>query len=111
MQKANIYEGIMRGLQEAVEFKKGDLSKGRVRIHTKIDPVHVASYKPADVLKVRRTLNLSQRGFAAAIGVSTRTVEAWENGRSVPSGVATRMLHLIETDNSLIDKLIIRNNG
>jgi DNA-binding transcriptional regulator YiaG len=35
-------------------------------------------------------------------------VEAWEAGKSMPSGVATRMLYLIEADHSLVDKLVVR---
>jgi len=106
-----VYQGIMQGLQEAIEYKKGDLSKGRVRIHTKVSSVPVSTYKPADVAKIRKILDLSQRGLAVALGVSPRTVEAWESGKSVPSGVATKILYLIENDNSLVEKLIIRSNG
>jgi len=109
MAELKVYEGIMQGLQEAIEYKNGDTKKARVRIHSKVDPTSISSYKPADVMKIRKNLNLSQRGFAVALGVSPRTVESWEAGMSTPSGVATRMLYLIESDNNLIDKLIQRS--
>lgn len=108
MAEFNVYEGIMQGLEEAIAFKNGDTSKARVRVLSTVDPVPVSPYKPADVAKLRKTLNMSQKGFASAIGVSPRTVEAWEAGKSIPSGVATRMLYLIDKDHSLVDKLIIR---
>jgi len=108
MAEFNVYEGIMQGLQEAVEYKKGNAVNAKVRVHSKVDPINVSVYTPTDVIKIRMALNLSQKGLAYAIGVSPRTVESWEAGKSSPSGVATRILHLIEADNSLIDRLIER---
>jgi len=104
----NLYDSLKQSLEDAIAFKNGDKSKARVRTFSTASPVNVMPYKPADVAKLRRSLNLSQRNFATAIGVSPRTVEAWEAGKSIPNGVATRMLYLIENDNSLIDRLVIR---
>ena len=104
----DFFDGLKQGLEEALEFAKGDASKARVRVRSVVDAVAVASYNPADVAKLRKDLDLSQRGFATAIGVSPRTIEAWEAGKSIPSGVATRMLYLIESDHSLVDKLVVR---
>ena len=108
MTKYNVYEGIMQGLNEAIEFKNGNNTKARVRILSTVDPVIISTYKSDDVSRLRKALNMSQRGLAAAIGVSPRTVESWEAGKSAPSGVATRMLYLLETDHSLVDKLVVR---
>jgi len=104
----NLYDSLKQSLEDAIAFKNGDKSKARVRTFSTASPVNVMPYKPADVAKLRRSLNLSQRNFATAIGVSPRTVEAWEAGKSIPNGVATRMLYLIENDNSLVDRLVIR---
>ena len=104
----DFFDGLKQGLEEAFAFAKGDASKARVRVLSTVDPVHVSPYNSVEVARLRKTLNLSQRGFATAIGVSPRTVEAWEAGKSIPSGVATRMLYLIEADNSLVDKLVVR---
>ena len=104
----NLYDNLKESLEDAIAFAKGDTSKARVRVLSTVDSIPVAPYKPAEVAQLRRTLNMSQRGFATAIGVSPRTVEAWEAGKSEPSGVATRMLYLIDKDPSLVDKLVIR---
>ena len=108
MEKFNVYEGIMQGLQEAIEYKTGDTSNARVRIFSTVDPIQLTTYEPDEIAKLRIGLNLSQKGFAMAIGVSPRTVESWEAGRSAPGGVATRMLYIIKEDNSLVDKLVAR---
>ena len=104
----DFFDGLKQGLEEALAFAKGNTSKARVRVLSTVDPVQVSPYNPAEVARLRKNLNLSQRGFATAIGVSPRTVEAWEAGKSMPSGVATRMLYLIEADHSLVDKLVVR---
>jgi len=104
----NVYDGIMQGLQEAIEYKNGDTSRARTRIRSTVTPVQVSAYNCADVAKLRKNLALSQKGFAAALGVSPRTVESWETGRSIPGGIAMRILYLIENDNSLVDKLVVR---
>lgn len=36
--------------------------------------------------------------FARWFGVSTRTVEVWENGRNKPSGPSSRLLGLLQSN-------------
>jgi len=38
------------------------------------------------------------------MGVSIKTVEAWEAGINQPSGSSSRLLHMMELDNDLIEK-------
>lgn len=42
------------------------------------------------VKEVRRQLGLSQEELAHALGVSFATVNRWENGKTVPSKLATK---------------------
>ncbi|MCA1957762.1 MAG: helix-turn-helix domain-containing protein, partial [Nitrospira sp.] len=44
------------------------------------------------VVRVRLKSGLSQTEFAAALGVSKRTLEQWEQGRRQPSGAAKQLL-------------------
>ena len=108
MSEFNVYEGIMQGLNEAIQYRHGKNKEVRVRILSTVEPVPVAEYKPDDVVRLRTDLKMSQRSLATTIGVSPRTVESWEAGKSMPNSVATRMLFLIETDHSLVDRLVIR---
>ena len=48
------------------------------------------------VVRVRLKSGLSQADFAAALGVSKRTVEQWEQGRREPSGPAQALLRIAE---------------
>lgn len=48
------------------------------------------------VVQVRLKSGLSQAQFAAALGVSKRTLEQWEQGRREPSGAAKQLLKIAE---------------
>ncbi|NMA38364.1 MAG: helix-turn-helix domain-containing protein [Papillibacter sp.] len=102
MQEFKVYEGIIQGLEEAIEYKKGNRSKGRVSVRE----IPVFDYMPSDITRIRLKLNLSQRNMAKVLGVSPRTVEAWEAGRNRISGTAKNLLYLIDSDNSLVNKLV-----
>ena len=53
---------------------------------------------------------MSQEMFAKVMGVSKKTVEAWEAGTNKPIGTARRMLSLIQSDSTLVTKykIVIR---
>ncbi len=47
----------------------------------------------ADLVRdLRRQLNLSQEKFACQLGVSFKTVNRWENGHTVPSPMALKLI-------------------
>jgi putative transcriptional regulator len=48
------------------------------------------------IVRVRLKSGLSQAQFAAALGVSKRTLEQWEQGRREPSGAAKQLLKIAE---------------
>ena len=50
----------------------------------------------SQVGRVRLKSGLSQSQFAAALGVSKRTLEQWEQGRREPSGAAQTLLKIAE---------------
>lgn len=97
------FDALMLSLEDAVAFTKGDTTRGRI-VEVEI-PDSVPVYKAEDVIRARKSLKLTQSAFAFAIGVSTGTVEAWEAGKNEPSGIANRLLHLLEEDHSLLERL------
>jgi putative transcriptional regulator len=50
----------------------------------------------SQVVRIRLKSGLSQAQFAAALGVSKRTLEQWEQGRREPSGAAKQLLKIAE---------------
>lgn len=102
MSEANTaFSSIMTGLNEAIEYQKGNL-KGVKRRRVTISPL--PNYTAETIRAIRNTLNLSQIVFAKALGVSTKTIEAWESGRNKPQGPALRMLQLLKTDTRVLEE-------
>ncbi|NLM11398.1 MAG: helix-turn-helix domain-containing protein [Clostridiaceae bacterium] len=104
----NVYDSIIKGLNEAIEYEKGNLR------NVKTDRLKVASlpcYRGKQIREIRTRLNLSQQVFAAVFGVSKKTVEAWESGRNIPQGPAQRMLQLMNKDEDLLRKYAIMESG
>jgi putative transcriptional regulator len=104
----NLYDELKTSLEEAVAYSKGDKSKARVITRAVVREQPVPKYGAQGVAEVRKKLNLSQRNFALAMGVSPRTVEAWEAGVNTPSGSSRRLLYLLEKDGALVSYLIQR---
>ena len=95
---SSVYESIIAGLNEAVEDAGGSDKRLKRRVVT---IVPVKEYGAEEVRSIRNSTGLSQRLFAGYMGVSEKTVEAWESGRNQPSGAASRILHMMEMDSEL----------
>lgn len=98
---SSLYESIMAGLNEAVEDAK---NKEKTLPRKKITVIPVKEYKPDEIKKIRNSTGMSQKTFAAYIGVSTKAVEAWEAGKNRPSGAASRILAMMEIDEKLVEE-------
>ena len=64
-----------------------------------------------DIKAIRKKLGFTQAVFAAVIGVSTKTVEAWETGTNQPIGPARRMISLIQFDPEILQSYHIVNEN
>lgn len=99
------FSEIKQGLVEAIQYEQKSLQDVTVH-HGKI--TGLATYSPADIKSIRIKANMTQRVFAAVVGVSIKTVEAWEGGRSKPDGAARRLLGLIDNNpNFAVENKII----
>lgn len=96
----SVYDSIMAGLTEAVEDVKSKDKKLKRRI---VSVVPVKVYKAKEIQDIRKKTGLSQKLFASYMGVSVKTVEAWETGINHPSGAASRILSMMEMDSNLIN--------
>lgn len=56
------------------------------------------SFTADEVRRVRKSLRASQAVFAKFIGISTSTLQDWEQGVYAPSGAARRLLEEIGND-------------
>lgn len=94
MAENKAFESIMKGLAESLEYAKGDTSKAR---RMTVTVAELPQYHDKEIKQIRENLNLTQRNFASVLGVSAKTVEAWESGRNIPQGTAQRFLQLLQT--------------
>ena len=87
----SLYEDLKQGLQEAIDYEKGD---GKAKSVTYvIEPVK--RYSNKEIRDIRNNAHMTQTVFADYMGVSKKTVEAWECGRIHPSGPACRLMYLL----------------
>ncbi len=94
----SVYESILQGLNEAVEYQKG-----KINARTAKCTVNPAPEFDADEIKeIRLSFGMTQMTFAEVMGVSVKTVEAWEAGTNKPIGSARRFLSVIKADPSLL---------
>lgn len=102
MASNEIYNSIITGIDEAIQYEKGSLTK-KVKIN-KITIKPVPHYKAKQIKEIRRKLNLTQAVFAEILGVSIKTVEAWESGKNIPNGPAQRILDLLKKEDDFLEK-------
>ena len=57
---------------------------------------------PQDVSCIRHMHHLTQKELADGLGVSKRTVEAWETGRNNVTGTASKLLCLLKQGDVVI---------
>lgn len=101
-----VYEGIMQGLEEAVAYNEGKIKAKTTKIS--IEPVPELCAE--EIKDIRKSVGMTQVLFATLMGVSKKTVEAWESGRNKPEGPAMRMLAMFKIDPTLPQKMNIINN-
>ena len=81
--KQEMFTKLVSSIKEAGDIKNGQRTPSRTYEIT-----------PPDIRMVRERLDVSQGDFAIMIGVSTRTLQNWEQGRRQPVGPAKALLKI-----------------
>jgi DNA-binding transcriptional regulator YiaG len=74
-----------------------EIAAGQVTVR-EVNVTAPREYAPSDVRAVRQAMRVSQGVFALLVGVSSETVENWEQGVIVPRPMARRLLDLISAN-------------
>lgn len=86
-----LFEDLQNGLLQAIDYANGE---GSARTITyKIDPV--IKFNKNQIREIRMNAQMTQHVFAEYLGVSVKTVEAWERGRTHPTGPAFRLMSFL----------------
>ena len=80
----DFFTGIKESLEKALAYEKGKASAETI--------ARKRSLPDVDVKAEREALDMTQKASADVLGVSKRTVEAWETGRNTPSPTAKRLI-------------------
>lgn len=91
------YDGLVSSLNDAIDIEKNVKKAKRYKVAYEADAV----YSGDEICDIRIGLNMTQNVFAALLGVSKKTVEAWEGGISKPNGSASRLIGLLKKDPEL----------
>lgn len=91
-----LYEEIKLGLQQAIEYEKGNLKARK----TTLSIAPLETFTSIEIKRIRNNVGMTQVLFAKYMGVSVKTVEAWESGRNHPDGTACRLLMLTKQNPS-----------
>ncbi|WP_111637501.1 NadS family protein [Marinomonas shanghaiensis] len=83
-----LFNELKPSLEEAVEIHQGRKAASRI-----------TRFEIADVKSIRDSLQVSQAEFAKALGSSIDTIKSWESRRRNPTGLAAKVLAIIQ-DNS-----------
>ena len=92
----NLFADLVSSMEEMVAIEKGEVIPAPENVHRHALP---------DVKAIRKHAGLKQDEFASAIGSSVDLVRSWEQKRRIPSGMALKLLYLIEQQPSVINTL------
>ena len=91
---------LIEAAKEALAHKRGKTADARVtqrKITARWATVAAPPiYDPAAIRRLRDRLGMSQTVFADLLSVSPAAVRAWESGAREPSGVARRLMQIVE---------------
>ncbi|HIB5644275.1 TPA: NadS family protein [Klebsiella variicola subsp. variicola] len=88
------FNELKASLEEAVKIKDGNKA-----------PARATRYEVADVKAIRTQLNVSQAEMAKALGTSVDTIKSWESRRRNPTGLAAKVLAVIQANPAFFREL------
>ncbi len=93
------YAEFARTVKSIAKYQRGEKVKGYT-LHVRPAP---ASTK--EVKEVRKLLHQTQAGFAAILGVSTKLVQAWEQGWRKPEPLPSKVIRAIKAQPKVMEIL------
>lgn len=91
---SSLFDDLKEGLEEAIAFEKG-IGSARIKTYMILP---VKKYSGKEIRDIRMKAGMTQKVFASYMAVSPKTVEAWECGRTRPTGPACRLLEKLSAN-------------
>ena len=99
----NIHDETLAELREVASTGVGNLRK---RTRTQLPVAPVTHYSPEEIKKLRIRLKFTQTYFGELMGVSLKTIQAWEAGINKPNGTALRVFQVLDKDPHALEKYV-----
>ena len=77
-------------------YRTGVIDKATMREFDESCLTPVAVFAPRDIRKLREANKVSQPVFARYLNTSESTIEKWETGAKRPSGMAIKLLTIVQ---------------
>lgn len=92
--KSDAFEAIHSAASALHEV--GTIDKATMRTFDKECLIPTPHFAPAQIKAIRESNHVSQPVFAHYLNISESTVQKWESGAKQPSGMALRLLSVIQ---------------
>ncbi len=92
--KSDAFEAIHSSA--SAMYKVGAINKTTMRNFDASCLAAPANLKPQQIKKLRQRLRVSQPVFARYLNTSESTIEKWETGAKQPSGMALKLLAVVQ---------------
>lgn len=100
---SSLFDDLKQGLEEAIDYEKG-VGEANEKTYT-ILPIR--EYSNKEIRELRMKAGMTQSVFASYMGVSPKTVEAWECGSAHPTGPVFRLLDILAAKELEITKFVV----
>ncbi|MEY2925666.1 MAG: hypothetical protein RL367_143 [Pseudomonadota bacterium] len=92
--KSDAFESIHESAQAL--YRTGVIEKLTLREFDQACLAPVTVFAPRDIQKLREANKVSQPVFARYLNTSESTIEKWETGAKRPSGMAIKLLSIVQ---------------
>lgn len=92
--KSDAFEAIHSSASGMV--RAGTIDKATMRHFDETCLTVPTTFAPADIKQLRESNHVSQPVFARYLNTSESTVEKWEAGKKKPSGIALKLLSIVQ---------------
>ena len=101
MTEDQFFNDMHKSLDQAIDHAKGKPSKTRTKT---VEIKELALFTAEDIKSLRLQMKLTQKSFAALMGVSIKAIESWERGTNQPSGSARRLLEILRNAPDMVEE-------
>lgn len=94
--KDETFDELVKSIKEAAAIYRGEQK-----------PSRTYNFGSPDIKKIRDGYKLTQKEFAALLGISPATLRNWEQGRRTPEGPAMALLRVAQKHpHAVLDSLL-----